>query len=706
MLPISVCMIVKNEEKTLSRCLDSVKPYDFEIVIVDTGSEDSTMEIAKKYTDKVYSFTWCDDFSKARNYSIDMAQNCWVFMLDADEMIEELDIEELNYFMSHLGKAVGAIHRKNLITVEGEKRYQIDQTERFYSKEYYHYAGRIHEQLVPRNGKEMPCYLLNGGLWHDGYDMTEEERKQKAERNISLLYKQMEEEGENPYLCYQLGKGYEIREEYSKACYFFSRALEYQVDPELAYVQEMVCSYGDDLLRTGQKEIALGLEGVYALFCGSADFLYLMGRIYQENKQMDKALYEYQKAIDTQNAHQEGADSYLAHFHMAMIYDGEGRIGRALESLQKCEEYRPALEYKKDLLQRQEKKSLTVFVATHVSFQPPQNPIYVPLHVGREGKEDLGYIGDNLGENISDLNCLYGELTGLYWIWQNITDIDYIGFCHYRRYFLNKSGIEMQRMDYLELLTRYDVIIPKHGICDEEYRVHYGRAHNIRDLEAVGRAVNKLYPDYYQSFQEAITGNIFYSGNLCVMSLPLLKAYAEWLFNIFAEAAQEIDVSGYDAYHRRVYGFLSEQMLYVFILKNQLSYVEAPVGILGEKAETVYIKQKLWNLIAQRKLDEAQRLFEEYRKERPDVLLPGSDVFDELRLTYQILHLCKVEKESGKETLLSYSTEPAKLLEHYKHILRIIIAQRQGEETREDREYLQNTGISEVVLEEIRRCMK
>ena len=67
-------------------------------------------------------------------------------------------------------------------------------------------------------------------------------------------------------------------------------------------------------------------------------------------------------------------------------------------------------------LSEQRKKSIAIFVATHVAFQPPANPIYVPLHVGKEGKPDLGYIGDNIGENISDLNFLYGELTGLYWI--------------------------------------------------------------------------------------------------------------------------------------------------------------------------------------------------------------------------------------------------------------------------------------------------
>ena len=94
MLPVSVCMIVKNEEKKLSRCLESVKPYGFEIVIVDTGSQDKTCEVASHFTDKIFHFAWCDDFSAARNYSLEMASNDWILMLDADEVIENLDLRE------------------------------------------------------------------------------------------------------------------------------------------------------------------------------------------------------------------------------------------------------------------------------------------------------------------------------------------------------------------------------------------------------------------------------------------------------------------------------------------------------------------------------------------------------------------------------------------------------------------------------------
>lgn len=346
-------------------------------------------------------------------------------------------------------------------------------------------------------------------------------------------------------------------------------------------------------------------------------------------------------------------------------------------------------------------KKIAIFVATHVPFNPPNSPIYIPLHVGKEGKGDLGYIGDNIGDNISDLNFLYGELTGLYWIWKNIKNLDYVGLCHYRRYFLNAENMVMNRENYLELLSKYDVIVPIHLTCKNSYKEHYGEAHNVYDLECVERAVARLYPEYLESFQKAMNGNIFYSGNLCITSLDILKDYANWLFNIFVEASEKIDVSNYDAYHRRVYGFLSEQMMYVYIMKNNLSYVEKPVGIFEEKAETKKLKDDIAKLITMRKIKEAKLLFEETLKERPDVLLAGSDIYDELRVIYQIIHLCVVEEEKSESSLLDYSIDIRELMKHYKKVLGILFRQKQESATKEDLDYLDKTKISQIVIEEV-----
>jgi len=289
------------------------------------------------------------------------------------------------------------------------------------------------------------------------------------------------------------------------------------------------------------------------------------------------------------------------------------------------------------LSDRASQDALTVFVATHVKCNPPRESVYVPLHVGKHGKPDLGYLGDDTGENISDLNFLYGELTGLFWIWQNVHDVDYVGLCHYRRYFINSGKQAMSKQEYLELLEQYDAIVPKHAECDGSYYKHFSMSHNSRDLDAVGRALKRIYPSYGDAYDLAMGGTVYYWGNLVVTSLPILKAYAEWLFGIFAEASEEIDVSGYDDYHKRVYGFLSEQMFYVFALANGLNCCEVAVGVSEEKAETRILKEQLKRLMREGRTEEARRLFNTQLQARPDLLLPGSDVTGELQAVYRQL---------------------------------------------------------------------
>lgn len=289
------------------------------------------------------------------------------------------------------------------------------------------------------------------------------------------------------------------------------------------------------------------------------------------------------------------------------------------------------------LSDRAYRDALKIFVATHVKCDPPQEPVYVPLHVGKYGKPDLGYLGDDTGENISDLNFLYGELTGLFWIWQNVYEVDYVGLCHYRRYFINSRKQAMSKQDYLELLEQYDAIVPKHAECEGSYYEHFGTSHNSRDLDAVGRALKRIYPSYGEAYDRAMEGSIYYWGNLVVTSLPILKAYAEWLFQIFVEASEEIDVSGYDDYHKRVYGFLSEQMFYVFALANGLNCCETAVGVSAEKAETKALKEQLKLLLKANRTEEARRLIHTQLQARPDLLLPGSDVTGELQAIYEQL---------------------------------------------------------------------
>lgn len=343
--PISVCIIAKNEENRIEKCLSSIKPYGFEIVVVDTGSTDKTKEIAAKYADKLLDFAWCDDFSAARNFSLREASNNWIFMLDCDEAIKEIDVEELNYFRKHLSDSVGSVSRENLVTENGVLTLNnTDYTERFFNKKLYHYTGIIHEQLTPIRGTDFPNYLLKTTILHTGYDMNQEERIAKCNRNLSLLQKQLEQDSDNPYLYYQLGKTCEMTEDYLQACTYYGKGLCYDLDPELAYVQAMVVSYGNALLHTGQYETALGFEGIYDEFSGSADFVYLMGNIYKQNGLYEQALEQYQKAIGIPLCKQNGANSFLPLYRTGEICELLGDIASAIACYRQCTGFAPAKE--------------------------------------------------------------------------------------------------------------------------------------------------------------------------------------------------------------------------------------------------------------------------------------------------------------------------------------------------------------------------
>ncbi len=353
MTPISVCIIAKNEEAHIERLLSSLSSCPFEIVLVDTGSSDRTKEIAAKYTDCIYDFEWVNDFSAARNFSLRAASNNWIFMLDCDEYIKTMDVEELNYFRKHLSDSVGSVSRENLVTENGVQVVNnTDNTERFFDRRLYHYTGIIHEQLTPKRGKEISAYLLQTTIFHTGYDMTEEEQRAKYLRNYTLLKKQLECGPESPYLYYQLGKSCEIIEDYAAACDYYSKGLSFDLDPELAYVQAMVVSYGNALLRTGKKEEALGFESIYDAFSPLADFIYLMGNIYKQNQMYEQAFEQYQKAVGMTQCRLEGANSFLPVYQTGEICEIIGDIPAAVSCYQQCGSFAPAVERLKVLNQR------------------------------------------------------------------------------------------------------------------------------------------------------------------------------------------------------------------------------------------------------------------------------------------------------------------------------------------------------------------
>ena len=229
---------------------------------------------------------------------------------------------------------------------------------------------------------------------------------------------------------------------------------------------------------------------------------------------------------------------------------------------------------------------IKILVAAHKKYWMPSDPCYLPLHVGREGKQDLGYIGDNTGDNISSKNPYFCELTGIYWAWKNL-HADYIGLCHYRRYFAGKvhsSNLNAKQQailstaDYEKLLQECDCLLPvKRNYYIETVRSQYEHAHNKRDLDECEKIIAEKYPEYSAAFTKVMQQKRLHILNMFVMKWELFDAYCQFLFGVLFELEKRIDISNYTQYEARVYGFMAERLLNVWIEKNHIKYKEVPV---------------------------------------------------------------------------------------------------------------------------------
>ncbi|WP_211654856.1 DUF4422 domain-containing protein [Planococcus alpniumensis] len=220
---------------------------------------------------------------------------------------------------------------------------------------------------------------------------------------------------------------------------------------------------------------------------------------------------------------------------------------------------------------------IKILVATHKKYAMPMDDIYLPIHVGKEGKEDIGFQGDNTGENISNKNSNYCELTGLYWAWKNL-DCEYIGMSHYRRYFTTQNTLKrlfgkrekietiLNKEEILEYCKKFDVILPvKRNYYIETVWSHYGNAHYIKDLEETKKIIEEIYPSYTDSFNTVVNRKKIYLYNMFVMKKSWFDEYSEWLFNILFELEKRTDMTGYDKYQQRIYGFISERLFNVWL---------------------------------------------------------------------------------------------------------------------------------------------
>lgn len=219
-------------------------------------------------------------------------------------------------------------------------------------------------------------------------------------------------------------------------------------------------------------------------------------------------------------------------------------------------------------------KSVKVIIAAHKKYHMPTDEIYLPVQVGAAGKESIGYQRDDEGENISELNPYFCELTGIYWAWKNL-NVDYIGLAHYRRHFCGNpkaADIWDSLLNYIDIKGDLDIIkvfVPNKRIYwIETLYSHYKHTHHIYQLDETRKIIEKKYPNYIKSFDFVCKRKWGYMFNMMIMREDLFSDYCTWLFDILFELKARLGEDGLTPFHSRYYGRISEIIFNVW-LDNQ-----------------------------------------------------------------------------------------------------------------------------------------
>jgi tetratricopeptide (TPR) repeat protein len=338
---LSACLIVKNEEKHLERCLKSVKPIVDEIVVVDTGSTDRTVEIAEKYGAKIGHFEWCDDFSAARNESLRLATGDWALWIDADEELDEGSFHQMREAVMRPQFAGYYFQIINLMDAQVQASTYVHTAIRLFRIiPGVEFTGRIHEQIIGgfKDRGMVPATLTKGVLRHYGYQQASMVEKDKINRTISMLQKEVEEFPHEPFHWFNLANAYSVASMTSSAEQAARKCVEL-IEKDAPYgpaVFQILSSSLVTLNRPGEailfckRAADLGFDTVLNEF-ERAHAYFEMGRCEDALASIDRAM-----AMDwpISLTGDFGIRTYKSHVLKSQILTGLGRFGEAAEAIE------------------------------------------------------------------------------------------------------------------------------------------------------------------------------------------------------------------------------------------------------------------------------------------------------------------------------------------------------------------------------------
>lgn len=227
---------------------------------------------------------------------------------------------------------------------------------------------------------------------------------------------------------------------------------------------------------------------------------------------------------------------------------------------------------------------IEVLVACHREKDIPNGAPLCPIQVGAAIAERRfdGFLHDDEGENISQKNRTFCELTALYWAWKN-ADAEYIGLCHYRRFFAGRRlGNKLSRIatqqELEAALSNAPILVPKkRNYFIETNYSQYAHAHHGQDLDVTREILSQRWGEYLPAFDRLMRRTSGHRFNMLVMRRDYFCAYCQWLFDVLFQLEQRLDVSNYSDYNKRVFGFVSERLLDVWLETTSAPYTEMPV---------------------------------------------------------------------------------------------------------------------------------
>ena len=354
---------------------------------------------------------------------------------------------------------------------------------------------------------------------------------------------------------------------------------------------------------------------------------------------------------------------------------------------------------------------ISIYTMTHKDFIPPENPIYIPLHVGRalcneaeaagakSSKGIMRFPGDDTGDNISERNDTFSELTGHYFVWKNDNDSDILGICHYRRYLISeKTENLLSAGEIRSLLDEYDIITTKRLLLNFPYEYAFSQNHKPLYLKETGNVIRDLYPKDHEVFLRLVNEPHTYFGNMLIAKRTVFEGYSEWLFDILFELDRRIVIDEPDSYHRRIYGFVSEFLLYLYVVSRGLKAKGLMVGMTSEKTEVTEIKKFLKEFFEKGDYVGAREYFLLQKKKRPDITMEASDITGELHLAMQVIATAGLEDNEYGDHILNHERDFDRLMKIFGTLNRYTTLRLNGMPDPKEEGFIRENNITPVAV--------